>query len=107
MLTDNLEDVLIDKLSAHFKGAAKDYVVKESTDIPFLQLIIELTVYNYYVIRVSAEKSTIFFSILQSGYQLPLFNIQLSDSELQKAPLTLEKEVRLRIPDKYLQAKGW
>jgi hypothetical protein len=36
-----------------------------------------------------------------------LFKTPLSDSKLREAPATLDKEVRLRIPDKYLQAKGW
>lgn len=107
MRSDDLEDVLIDKLDEHFKGAVKDYVVKESTDTPFLQLTLEMTLYNYFVVRVTVEKNTMFFSVVQSGFLLQLFNSQLSDSEINTFPSKLEKEIRLRIPDKYLQAKGW
>lgn len=107
MRNDDLEDILIDKLDKHFKNAVKDYVVKESTDTPFLQLTIEMTLYNYFVVRVRIEKNTMFFSINQSGFQLQLFQSPLSDSELNVAPSVLDNEVRLRIPDKYLQAKGW
>jgi len=107
MRSDDLEDTLIEKLDEHFKNAVKDFVVKESTDTPYVQLTIEMTLYNYFVIRCAIEKNTMFFSIVQSGFQLQLFKAPLSDSELNLAPATLEQEVRLRIPDKYFQAKGW
>lgn len=107
MQSDNLEDLLIDKLDKYFNGAVKDYVIKESTDTPFLQLTIEMTVYNYFVVRVTIEKNTMFFSIVQSGFLLLLYRAPLSDNDLNNAPPTLDKEIRLRIPDKYLQAKGW
>ena len=107
MRSDNLEDASIKILNQHFNNAVKDYVVKESTDVPFLQLAIEMTLYNYFVVKVTIEKNTMFFSIVQSGFQLQLFKAPLSDAELRMAPATLDKEIRLRIPDKYLQAKGW
>ena len=107
MRSDDLEDALIKVLNQHFNNAVKDYVVKESTGVPFLQLAIEMTLYNYFVVKVTIEKNTMFFSIVQSGFQLPLFKAPLSDSEINLAPATLDKEIRLRIPDKYLQAKGW
>lgn len=107
MRSDDLEDALIKKLSEHFKEAAKDYVVKDSTETPFLQLTIEMTLFNYFVVRVMVEKNTVFFSIVQSGVQLPLFKSELSDSGLDAAPSVLDSEIRLRIPDKYLRAKGW
>ncbi|AZQ12302.1 hypothetical protein [Shewanella khirikhana] len=107
MRSDDLEDVLIEKLDEHFKTAVKDFVVKESTDTPFLHLTIEMTLYNYFVVRLAIEKNTLFFSIVQSGFQLQLFKTSLSSEDLRAAPSILDKEIRLRIPDKYLQAKGW
>jgi len=107
MQSNDLEDLLIDKLDNYFKGAVKDYVIKESIDTPFLQLTIEMTIYNYFVLRVTIEKNTMFFSIVQSGFLLLLYRAPLTDSELNNAPPTLDKEIRLRIPDKYLKEKGW
>ncbi|MFC4878199.1 hypothetical protein [Microbulbifer halophilus] len=98
---------LIKSLNEYFKDAAKDYAVNESTDSPFLYLVIEITLYNYFVVRVTVGKSTVFFSIIESGFQLQLFKNQLSISEFKLALKTLDQEIRLRIPDKYLQAKGW
>ncbi len=107
MQSNDLEDVLINRLDQHFKAAVKDFVVQEATDVPFLQLTIEMTLYNYFVLRVTVEKNTMFFSIVQSGFQLQLLKFSVSENNLKLAPQLLEEEVRLRIPDKYLQAKGW
>lgn len=107
MRSDDLEDALIESLDEHFKDAVRNYVVKESTDNPFLHLIVEMTLYNYFVVRATVEKNTIFFSIVQSGFQLHLLKAPLSDSNLKTVRAALDQEVRLRIPDKYLQAKGW
>ncbi len=101
------EDTLIGALDQHFKKAARDYVVKESTDTPTLQIVIEMTLYNYYVIRLFVDKSTVFCSIIQSGFQFPLIKSPLQESELQVMAQRLEHEVKLRIPDKYLAEKGW
>ncbi|MEJ2065443.1 MAG: hypothetical protein P8X74_19550 [Reinekea sp.] len=107
MRNEDLEDMLINKFDQYFQKIAKDYVVKSSTNTPFLEMIIEMTLYNYYIVRVNVEKSTIFFSIVQSGFLLQLFKTSLSEDDLDAALLTLANEVKLRIPDKYLQAKGW
>ncbi|MEJ2046169.1 MAG: hypothetical protein P8X89_23175 [Reinekea sp.] len=107
MRNEDLEGMLINKFDQYFQKIAKDYVVKSSTNTPFLEMTIEMTLYNYCIVRVSVEKSTIFFSIVQSGFLLQLFKTSLSEDDLDAALLTLANEVKLRIPDKYLQAKGW
>lgn len=107
MLSNQLEDILIENIDQQFKDAARDYVIKESTDTPFLQVTLEMTLYNYFVVRASIEKNTIFFSIIQSGFQFSLLDAPLSESSLKKALSNLSHEIKLRIPDKYLEAKGW
>ena len=107
MRSVDIEDALIKEMESYFETSAKDYVVKKSTDIPFLQLTLEITLYNYVVIRATIEKETMFFSINQSGYQLPIMNCPLSVTSLSNTIYQLDQEVRLRIPDKYLNAKGF
>ena len=106
-MSNDLEDELIGHLDKNFGKAAKDYAVKESTSTPFTQIVIELTVYNYFVVRLAVEKNTIFFSIIQSGFQMPLLKAALAAEDLDSTIKELDEEIRLRIPDKYLQAKGW
>ena len=107
MRSNDLENALIERLDKYFQNTAKDYVIKESSDIPHLILTIEMTIYNFFVVRVSIERNTVFSSIVQSGFLLPLLKNSLSDSDLDQMPEQLDKEIRLRIPDKYLKAKGW
>ena len=107
MQSEILEDKLIEILDSHFGQAVNDFVVKESSDIPALQLVIEMSLYNYFVVRAFVEKRTISLSILQSGFQFKLFSISMIDESIDSIPAKLEEEVRLRIPDKYLTAKGW
>ena len=107
MRSVDLENALIDKMEDYFGASAREYIVKESTDIPFLQLTLEMTLYNYIVIRVAIERSTMFFSINQSGYQLPIMHCPLSVASLSNIIQQLDQEIRLRIPDKYLDAKGF
>jgi frataxin-like iron-binding protein CyaY len=107
MQSDHIEDLVIDNIKNHFGNAVKDFVIKSSTDIPFTNIVIEMSLYNYCVININVEKSTIFASIMQSGFHFSIFKDQLTESNLLQLPKHLEHEIKLRIPDKYLKAKGW
>lgn len=107
MPNSNIGDEMVEYLDHYFGCPAKDYVIRESTATPYIQLIMEFTVYNYFVVRLTVEKNTMFFSIFQSGNELPLLKSALSIESLDSTIKNLDEEIRLRIPDKYLQAKGW
>lgn len=107
MQCDQLEDLIINKLDNYFNKAIKDYFIKESTDLPSLQLVMEMNIYNYYVIRITVEKGILFASIVESGFLMDLFKFQISEETLEDLAQNLDSEIRLRIPDKYLIAKGW
>lgn len=105
--SDQLKDILIKKLNEHFGERAQGYVVKLSTDIPFLQLEIDVILYNYFLVRVSIERQAVYLAVAESQVVLRLLKLALSDSNLDDFAAMLDKETRLRIPDKYLEAKGW
>tara|TARA_B100001093_G_C26740583_1_gene976469 strand:- start:115 stop:450 length:336 start_codon:yes stop_codon:yes gene_type:complete len=107
MRIDKLKKELINKVDEHFKNAATDYVIKESSDIPHAILRIDITFYNYCIVTLVVEKETLFFSINQSGFCFRLMKLDLTDPTLDRFCDELENEIRLRIPDKYLVAKGW
>ena len=107
MRSDVVEDSIIEELDEYFKHAVRDFVVKESSNTPALQVTLEMTLYNYFVVRVTVEKGVVFFSIVQSGFLFKLFKLELSEENLKIAPKKLDEEIKLRIPDKYLDAKGW
>lgn len=107
MLSDQCEKMLIRGVKSHFGQSASAIMVSETTDNPYLQLKVELSLYNFVQLRIFVEKRTIFYSINQSGVQFPLFKIELNQKLFIDSLPDLEKEVRLRIPDKYLKAKGY
>lgn len=114
MQQNSLEDVLIDELSEHFKSTVKSYVVKRATDVPHTEILIRFIAYEYFVIDLLIEKNKIFFSIKEGDVVLKLVKSNLKEShEMDKNRIgvlvldELNKEIRLRIPDKYLVAKGW
>ncbi|GGB22093.1 hypothetical protein [Agarivorans gilvus] len=107
MRSEVVEDELIGKIDSYFKEAVRDFVVTDSSDMPILQLNIEMSLYNYFVVRATIEKGMMFFSIVQSGFLFKLFKLELTEKNLELVPKMLDEEVRLRIPDKYLSAKNW
>lgn len=102
-----VENFIIENLIEYFKDKVADFTVKESADIPYLQLKIECSFYNFYVIRFLVEKGTLFISISQSKYQFDLMKLTFKSELFYKVLEDLESELQLRIPDKYLSAKGW
>lgn len=107
MNSDTCERILIEGLKSYFASSANGLLVKAASNQPFLQIEVELILYNFMRISIFVEKHTIFYSISQSGAQLPLFKIELDKKLFIDSLPDLEKEVRLRIPDKYLKAKGY
>ncbi|CCN72828.1 hypothetical protein [Vibrio nigripulchritudo] len=107
MMKINIEDWVISEAENHFKDAVHDFVVKEHFDIPFCNLTIEMILYDFLLIEVHLEKGSMFFSLVHSKILFKLLSFNLSDLDMSVAMRKLDEEVRLRIPDKYLIAKGW
>lgn len=107
MNSEYLEGVLVDKVNLHFNNAVGCFVVKASTDSPYLMVTVEMILFNYHVVRVMVERGKVYCSVIQSGYQMKFCEMDLSDENINKLPFVLDREVRLRIPDKYLKKKGW
>lgn len=108
MRARELEDYLICILDKQFQSAVSDYVISDKSDDPHTRLHLEATLYDFLVLDVLVERGAIFFALCESSIKIRLFNVPLSDlGMIERAPLRLDSEVRLRIPDKYLVAKGW
>lgn len=107
MKSEYLEGIVVDKINLHFKNAVGGFIVKESTDSPHLMVTVEMILFNYQIVRVMVERGKIYCSVIQYGYQMKFCEMDLSDENINKLPFILDREVRLRIPDKYLKQKGW
>lgn len=107
MKARELEDAIVGNFRAHFGSEVSGFTVSDVTDIPFTQVTVQMTVFNYLVVQVFIERGGIFVSILESRVALSLLSVSLSSEALLALPAQVDEEVRLRIPDKYLRAKGW
>ena len=104
---EEMEDLLIDEFVKFWGNRVKDFVVSNSTDVPYRMLNIEFTLYNYILIRIILEHNSVFFSDVSKGICLNLLPIAIDVCEVSRCLKEIDSEVRLRIPDKYLRAKGW
>ncbi len=53
------------------------------------------------------ERNSLFFSEVSKGISCSLLSRKVSYPDLIDTLAEIDEEVRLRIPDKYLVAKGW
>ncbi len=105
--SDVLKENLVASLMSFFGDAADDVVIAVSTDTPYVQIDVEVVVYNFFVVRFLIERTTLFASIKQSGIQLSILKSTLDNRGFSDILASLDLELRLRIPDKYLIANGW
>ncbi len=98
---------IIDVVRAHFGRAAGGFVIKESTCEPRLMVVIDMMLFEYFVVRISVEGDSAYFGIVLPGYQVSLFESKLGEAEMEISMARLSDDIRLRIPDKYLKSKGW
>ncbi len=115
--SEELEDLIINQLDNYFKDAIDCFTIEEYEKRPWAEICIRTRLYNYIPLRIMVERNEIFFSIIQAENDLTLLKrdlgkfissgYDLSSIEWECVLKQLEQEVKLRIPDKYLKAKGW
>ena len=79
------------------------------TDEPYKMFSIKFTLYNYYIITYNYDRGHFVCSILYGEDTVPLqSNIEWDDEcNYEIYWKEIDKLVRLRIPDKYLEKYGW
>lgn len=107
MQSESLKDFLVSGIKLHFGEAVRDFEITERVDFPYLRIVFDVTFYNFAVVRVIVERDVVFVYFMQSGVPLQMLRATLSKDYPQAIFIVLEGEIRLRIPDKYLMAKGW
>lgn len=106
----NIVDNLVKEIQNYFGNKAKDFVTEILFENPFLSFSIYFKLYNYYFVTINYEDCSIGTGILNGTY---VMGIETKKRDLNDGiPLTdffkeIDKEIRLRIPDKFLKAKGW
>ena len=103
-------DNLVKEVQNYFTNKAKDFVTEILFEEPFLLFSIYFKLYDYYFITINYENGSIGAGILNGNY---IMGIETNKKDLNdEIPLSdfmkeIDTEIQLRIPDKFLEAKGW
>ncbi|WP_211829386.1 hypothetical protein [Kistimonas asteriae] len=104
---EEIAETIIDELSGYWGNRVKDFVEMVSTSTPYNRLEMAFTAYNFMVVKLTVEYNFVWFSQLNSGALLKFTNTAVPLESITKALPKVYNEIRLRIPDKYLEANGW
>lgn len=103
-------DNLVKDIQNYFTQKAKDFVTEILFEKPFLSFSIYFKLYDYYFITINYENGSIGAGILNGNYIMGIITKKKDLND--KIPLSdffkeIDTEIQLRIPDKFLEAKGW
>ena len=98
---------LIDSFGSFWGNKVQDYVIEELGHSPHEVLTIEFKLYNYFPIRLNLEMDKISFSIIFSHTRIMVSKHEFSFENIDNIIESFDNEILLRIPDKFLIAKGW
>ncbi|WP_372519390.1 hypothetical protein [Candidatus Ruminimicrobiellum ovillum] len=110
---DEMIKIIKDALKRHFGNKiSNDFGIEIiNEDINHREFTLSLNAYRYYWVRIGCSQCHIGACILYSQ-NTPVF-LDLSqkywedDFDIDLFMEEMKKEIELRIPDKYLKAKGW
>ena len=90
-------------------GASDFYVEDINEDANDKTFMVQFVAYNYMWVGIGYERGSGIASIVEDGRYLMIddFDVWWEKIDLNEWIPKLAEELRLRIPDKYLKAKGW
>lgn len=104
-----MADKIIDELSDQMKKGATNYQIKDiNEDVNNKTFVVEFVAYEYYWIGIYYEKGRITPYIIEGNHIIKMKNLSNWWEEMDLSDWVKEMicEIKLRIPDKYLEAKG-
>lgn len=104
-----ISDELINILSNYFEKKIDDFMVSEITDVPHTMFRIEFSMYKYFYVVLNFDRGRFGCSIMNGNRYLPLENSQkwYDEADMNIFLKEFEQQIRLRIPDKFLEFYGW
>lgn len=106
---ENLALEIANIIEEYFGERVDDVSVESVIEEPHLEFSMDFIAYNYYVIKLNYDRGRFGCCIAMSGMDIGLDNSQkwYDEADMNIFCQELEKEIELRIPDKFLEAKGW
>ena len=97
------------KVREYFGDKVGNFVILDVLNVPgHMEFRVEFDIYKYADISVTYENGGISASILLSKYPKTLnVRADYKTANFDEFFEKMKKEIELRIPDKYLEAKGW
>ncbi len=115
MQLSNFEREISREIKTYFSDRLSDFSINDFSEVPCLEFSADFGVYNFCVISVQISQDRVCFSWREQGFLFELATCQLisgiggaGGEKIGVYALdNLNKEILLRIPDKYLAAKGF
>ena len=106
---EKIEEFIITELKNRFNGKVDNFVISESTDIPYTMTSIVFRMYKYFHVRFNYDRGRFACVIINGEYGI---NIETSEKWFEEADFDkffgdLQEQIELRIPDKFLAHYGW
>lgn len=98
------------KMRNYFGDRADNFCVLDVVDDSnYRAFSVEFEAYNYFPVRINYDKGRVGSCIIFGEKKMSLENSQKwwDETDFDKFFKELQSEIELRIPDKYLEAKGW
>ena len=107
---DEMSDYIIDEMCGYFHNKVKDFVVNNLfDDESHRSFSIEFNAYDYFPVIFNYDMGRMGYNICFGDRMIELENSQKwwDEADFNILFAELQKELELRIPDKYIQANGW
>ncbi len=112
MQKNNVQDIareFIQTAKKHFNNKIEGIILYSVTDEPYKMFSVKFCAYKFYTIVLNCERGHFGCSISNGNDAISLDNrIEWDDScDLGEFWADIDKQIRLRIPDKFLEANSW
>ncbi len=107
---DEMSDYIIDEMCKYFHDKVKDFVVNNLyEDANHRSFSIEFNAYNYFPMKLNYDMGRMGYNICFGDRMISLDNSQKwwDEADFKILFEELQRELELRIPDKFLRIHGW
>lgn len=100
---------LINQLISYFQEKIDNFVVSEITDTPYTMFQIEFSMYKYFYVVLNYDRGLFGCSVMNGNRYFALESSQewYDQADMNIFLKELEQQIKLRIPDKFLEFYGW
>ena len=107
-IISRMADEIVDKLIEKFENTMTNFVIYDvNNDLNHKAFKIDFTAYNYFNCTIGYDMGRLAITLQTGKYSISLVNGWYEKTDFDIFFKELKEELELRIPDKYLEAKGW